>query len=94
MVDKNLQMAETAYALSNKTRIEILKLLKIRGEMSFGMINSFFSFSRSTMYNHVMVLLNHHLISINQKGRIPYYQISGKEQISNLSQFLNDIEEE
>jgi len=66
---------ETFKALSDKTRREILSLLR-KGPMSVGEIGEHFDISGATLSHHLTILRHADLISDSKKGKFIYYELN------------------
>lgn len=83
---------ETFKALSDKTRREILDLLK-NGTLSAGEICEHFNMTRATISHHLSILKNANLITAEKKGKYIYYELNLsvlEEIIGWLQQFKED----
>ena len=63
-------------ALSDKTRREILNLLKEEGRMSAGDIASKFDMTQATVSHHLSNLTSASLETIEKQGKFIYYEIN------------------
>lgn len=68
-------MQKTFKALSDKTRREILVLLK-NGEMSAGEIESHFDMTFATVSHHLSILKDANLVQDFKKGKYIYYELN------------------
>lgn len=66
---------DTFKALSDKTRREILSLLK-NGSMSVSEIGSHFEISGATLSHHLNILRQADLITDCKKGKFIYYELN------------------
>jgi len=66
---------ETFKALSDKTRREILTLLRV-GPLSVGEIGEHFNISGATLSHHLSILLQADLIIDSKKGKFIYYELN------------------
>ncbi len=66
---------ETFKALSDKTRREILTLLR-SGPLSVGEIGSHFDISGATLSHHLTILRQADLIIDSKKGKFIYYELN------------------
>lgn len=66
---------ETFKALSDKTRREILTLLR-GGPLSVGEIGEHFDISGATLSHHLTILRHADLISDSKKGKFIYYELN------------------
>ena len=85
-------MDKTFKALSDKTRREILKLLKDR-DMSAGEISDNFNISKPSISKHLDILRDAELISSEKKGQYVIYSINltvVQEMISNFLDFFKE----
>lgn len=83
---------ETFKALSDKTRREILDLLK-NGTLSAGEICEHFNMTGATISHHLSILKNANLITAEKKGKYIYYELNLsvlEEIIGWLQQFKED----
>ena len=62
-------------ALSDKTRREILNLLKEEGRMSAGDIASKFDMTQATVSHHLSILTSASLVTIEKQGKFIYYEL-------------------
>ena len=63
-------------ALSDKTRREILTLLKDEGRLSAGDIASHFNMTQATVSHHLSILTSAGLIVDDKQGKYIYYEIN------------------
>lgn len=63
-------------ALSDKTRREILTLLKEEGRLSAGDIASQFNMTQATISHHLSILTSAGLIIDDKQGKFIYYEIN------------------
>ena len=63
-------------ALSDKTRREILTLLKEEGRLSAGDIASHFNMTQATVSHHLSILTSAGLIIDEKQGKYIYYEIN------------------
>lgn len=63
-------------ALSDKTRREILTLLKEEGRLSAGDIASHFNMTQATISHHLSILTSAGLIIDDKQGKFIYYEIN------------------
>jgi len=63
-------------ALSDKTRREILTLLKEEGRLSAGDIASHFNMTQATVSHHLSILTSAGLIVDEKQGKYIYYEIN------------------
>ena len=63
-------------ALSDKTRREILLLLRKEGIMNAGDIASKFSMTQATVSHHLSFLIDAELVITNKQGKYIYYEIN------------------
>ena len=66
---------ETFKALSDKTRREILTLLRA-GSLSVGEIGEHFNISGATLSHHLSILRQADLIIDSKKGKFIYYELN------------------
>ena len=66
---------ETFKALSDKTRREILTLLRV-GPLSVGEIGEHFDISGATLSHHLSILRQADLIIDSKKGKFIYYELN------------------
>jgi len=66
---------ETFKALSDKTRREILTLLRV-GPLSVGEIGEHFNISGATLSHHLSILRQADLIIDSKKGKFIYYELN------------------
>ncbi|MBP1581397.1 MAG: winged helix-turn-helix transcriptional regulator [Oscillospiraceae bacterium] len=66
---------DTFKALSDKTRREILTLLR-DGPLSVGEIGAHFDISGATLSHHLTILRQADLISDSKKGKFIYYELN------------------
>jgi DNA-binding transcriptional ArsR family regulator len=66
---------DTFKALSDKTRREILDLLKV-GEMTAGDISAKFNMTQATVSHHLSVLKDSQLVSDRKAGKFIYYELN------------------
>jgi len=70
-----MRFQETFKALSDKTRREILTLLK-NGAMTAGEISGQFQMTGATVSHHLSVLKSAELISDDKRGKYIYYELN------------------
>lgn len=68
-------MQKTFKALSDKTRRDILVLLK-NGEMSAGEIESHFDMTFATVSHHLSILKDANLVQDVKRGKYIYYELN------------------
>lgn len=66
---------ETFHALSDKTRREVLMLLRA-GPLSVGEIASHFNITGATLSHHLSILKQADLIVDSKKGKFIYYELN------------------
>jgi DNA-binding transcriptional ArsR family regulator len=63
-------------ALNDKTRRDILNLLKKEGVLSAGEISSYFDMTNATISHHLLILKEANLVSDEKVGKYIYYSIN------------------
>lgn len=76
-------------ALSDKTRREILTLLKDEGRLSAGDIASHFNMTQATVSHHLSILTSAGLIIDEKQGKYIYYEINTTVMQDMLAWFMN-----
>ena len=78
-------------ALSDKTRREILTLLKDEGRLSAGDIASHFNMTQATVSHHLSILTSAGLIIDEKQGKYIYYEINTTVMQDMLAWFISLI---
>ena len=78
-------------ALSDKTRREILTLLKDEGRLSAGDIASHFNMTQATVSHHLSILTSAGLIIDEKQGKYIYYEINTTVMQDMLTWFMSLI---
>lgn len=78
-------------ALSDKTRREILTLLKDEGRLSAGDIASHFNMTQATVSHHLSILTSAGLIIDEKQGKYIYYEINTTVMQDMLAWFMSLI---
>jgi DNA-binding transcriptional ArsR family regulator len=78
-------------ALSDKTRREILTLLKDEGRLSAGDIASHFNMTQATVSHHLSILTSAGLIVDDKQGKYIYYEINTTVMQDMLAWFMSLI---
>lgn len=68
--------AKTLKALADKTRREILMLLKKNTRMAAGDIAASFSMTQATVSHHLSILIDAELVNTEKIGKYIYYEIN------------------
>jgi DNA-binding transcriptional ArsR family regulator len=80
----------TLRALNDKTRREILTLLKQEGVMAAGDIASHFDMTQATVSHHLLLLKEANLVVDEKVGKYIYYQINSTV-IQDLLLYVSDL---
>ena len=78
-------------ALSDKTRREILTLLKEEGRLSAGDIAGHFNMTQATVSHHLSILTSAGLIIDEKQGKYIYYEINTTVMQDMLAWFMSLI---
>lgn len=84
-------ISNTAFVLSHPARVSIIDYLVLKGHARFSMIHAHLELSVATVFQHLVVLLKHGLISETKVGKTKYYYINEKTYvgIKKLSDFVD-----
>jgi DNA-binding transcriptional ArsR family regulator len=80
-------------ALSEKSRVQILRLLLERKEVTCKDLERIFSFSGSTAYHHISLLTRCGAVKVRNEGKTIYYSLNAKffnMMIKQLKLFINN----
>lgn len=75
---KTSPLEELCGALSETSRVQILRLLLEKKELTCKEIEKAFSFSGSTAYHHITILLKAGAVKVRNEGKTIYYSIDRK----------------
>lgn len=78
------------YALSEKNRIDILRLLRERGEATCKDLERYFHFSGSTAYHHLSILSRTGVVKTRSEGKTIFYSVN-KEYIRKTLKCFNEF---
>ena len=76
--DTHRYISNVAFALSHPVRLAVIDYLAINGHARFSTIHAHLELSVATVFQHLVVLLKHGLISETKVGKTKYYYISEK----------------
>lgn len=91
ITNEHKNLSNVAFALSHPARLEVIDYLAMNGHARFSTIHAHLELSVATVFQHLVVLLKHGLISEIKVGKTKYYYINEKtcEAIKKLSDFMN-----
>lgn len=92
--EKNLKLNEFCSALSEENRVRILNFVFRRGEISCKDLEKEFSFSGSTAYHHLSVMMRNGVFKTRNVGKTIYYSINGKYFNTMIKLFAKYIEQD
>lgn len=76
--NKELDFCSLGTALSEESRVKILKLLLEHKELTCKDLEKEFSFSGSTAYHHISIMTKSGLVKTRNEGKIIFYSINAK----------------
>lgn len=96
ITDEHRNISNVAFALSHPARLAVIDFLAMNGHARFSTIHAHLELSVATVFQHLVVLLKHGLISETKVGRIKYYYINEKTYlaIKKLSVFVDKCSQE
>jgi DNA-binding transcriptional ArsR family regulator len=80
--------------LQDQRRLEILNLLFDHGEQSVTDLANQLVLSRPAVSHHLKLLLDHQLVSVEQRGKERYYSVTLGPALSLLKQLVNSLEKD
>lgn len=91
--DNDKELYNFAVALSEESRVRMLKLLVEKTELTCKDLEKEFNFSSSTAYHHISVMAKNGLVSTRNEGKLILYSLNKnciKNIINTLSSFCED----
>lgn len=96
ITDIHRDISNVAFALSHPARLAVIDYLAMNGHARFSTIHAHLELSVATVFQHLVVLLKHGLISETKVGKTKYYYINEKTYlaIKKLSVFVDKCSQE
>ena len=91
-IDNDEELYNFAVALSEESRVKMLKFLVDQTEFTCKDLEKRFNFSGSTAYHHISIMLKNGLLSTRNEGKLIVYSLNKdciKNVIKTLNSFLN-----
>lgn len=91
ITDIHRDISNVAFALSHPARLAVIDYLAMSGHARFSTIHAHLKLSVATVFQHLVVLLKHGLISETKVGKTKFYYINEKTYlaIKKLSVFVD-----
>jgi DNA-binding transcriptional ArsR family regulator len=92
-VNASLEVLDTAFfgALSESVRVEIIRVLLLKGRSDIKSISAAFSQDRSVIARHLQVLDRAGLLRSEKIGRHQYFELDGSAIVSRLEMMTSKI---
>lgn len=89
-IDNDKEIYNFAVALSEESRVKMLKFLVDQTEFTCKDLEKRFNFSGSTAYHHISIMLKNGLLSTRNEGKLIVYSLN-KDCIKNVIKILNSF---